>query len=467
MPLDSALYTLLVRPRVAKPGWIDLEVYASDDSSPALQAYALHKDDRDGSFNAYDPFTLNRLGTSAIAPPSLPNAKPNPKHRLTRLFDPDAEVHLWNQPGLGWSWDMDWEETRYVWTREVGNLLSGERGFTLSASRKPDPNFPILQFRPHRKGGSIEILDHNIARIEPPIRDRKGLEVASLLALCYFIEHLFPAAPVTPPTPAAATTPKPAEVAPSADQPSKRKKEEQAAPAPPDPVRDKPAPPTSSSSRPRPPSPRSSPRIDITDLSPKAVEAHYRYCLALLGDPTLPSLEIACRDPVGDDTLKALAERIKRKRLKLSRGSDSLDIRVSPILPQQAEQARGGWFGFLQADSAAATQPAATGISIRLSRAPLAAPTPISSQKKAPADRSTSSSSPSVPRPSSTAPPARKVSPRPPAPPPRPVKVPKPMQSGEAPTKVGASSGSAKPPPSAPQIGGSGWLSMFGQRAKG
>lgn len=95
------------------------------------------QDDRDGSFNAYDPFTLNRLGTSAIAPPSLPNAKPNPKHRLTRLFDPDAEVHLWNQPGLGWSWDMEWEETRYVWTREVGNLLTGERGFTLSAVSQP------------------------------------------------------------------------------------------------------------------------------------------------------------------------------------------------------------------------------------------------------------------------------------------------------------------------------------------
>lgn len=95
------------------------------------------QDDRDGTFNAYDPYTFNRLGTSAIAPPSLPNAKPNPKHRLTRLFGPDAEVHLWNQPGLGWSWDMEWEETRYVWTREVGNLLSGERGFTLSAVSRP------------------------------------------------------------------------------------------------------------------------------------------------------------------------------------------------------------------------------------------------------------------------------------------------------------------------------------------
>ena len=67
-------------------------------------------------------------------------------------------------------------------------------------------------------------------------------------------------------------------------------------------------------------------------------------------DPTLPALELACRDPAGEDTLKALAERIKRKRLKLSRGSDSLDIQVSPVLPQQAEQARGGWFGFFQGE---------------------------------------------------------------------------------------------------------------------
>ncbi|TKA55637.1 hypothetical protein B0A53_02815 [Rhodotorula sp. CCFEE 5036] len=392
MPLDAALFTLLIRPRVAEPGWIDLDVYASCDSIPTLKAYVLHKDDRDGSFNAYDPYTLKRLGTSAIAPPSLPNAKPNPKHRLTRLFDPDVEVHLWNQPGLGWSWDMEWEETRYVWTREVGNLLSGERGFTLSASRKPDPNFPILQYHPQRKGGSIEILDHN--RIEPRIRDRKGLEVASLLALCYFIEHFFPAAPVPPPTPAAATTSKPAEPAASADQPSNRKKEEQAPPAPPATLRNQSAPPTSSS-RPQPSSPRSSPRIDITDLSPKAVEAHYRYCLALLGDPNLPALEFACRDPAGDDTLKALAERIKQKRLKLSRGSDSLDIQVSPILPQQAEQARGGWFGFFQ------------------------------------------------------------------------VGVPKSTSREEVPTNVGTKSGPANPAPSAPQSGGSGWLSIFGQRAKG
>ncbi|KAG0662808.1 hypothetical protein C6P46_003121 [Rhodotorula mucilaginosa] len=466
MPLDAALFTLLIRPRVAEPGWIDLDVYASCDSIPTLKAYVLHKDDRDGSFNAYDPYTLKRLGTSAIAPPSLPNAKPNPKHRLTRLFDPDVEVHLWNQPGLGWSWDMEWEETRYVWTREVGNLLSGERGFTLSASRKPDPNFPILQYHPQRKGGSIEILDHN--RIEPRIRDRKGLEVASLLALCYFIEHFFPAAPVPPPTPAAATTSKPAEPAASADQPSNRKKEEQAPPAPPATLRNQSAPPTSSS-RPQPSSPRSSPRIDITDLSPKAVEAHYRYCLALLGDPNLPALEFACRDPAGDDTLKALAERIKQKRLKLSRGSDSLDIQVSPILPQQAEQARGGWFGFFQAaGSEAATQPAATGISVRLSRVRPTAPNPSSSQNKMPIDRSTSSSSPSVPRQSPmAAPPSRKISPRPPAPPPRPVGVPKSTSREEVPTNVGTKSGPANPAPSAPQSGGSGWLSIFGQRAKG
>ena len=144
-------------------------------------------------------------------------------------------------------------------------------------SRKPDPNFPILQYHPQRKGGSIEILDHNVAASplaaapihfgrnelttcvraayratyprsqrwahcylsrDPPLTfgpTPVGLEVASLLALCYFIEHFFPAAPVPPPTPAAATTSKPAEPAASADQPSNRKKEEQAPPAPPPP----------------------------------------------------------------------------------------------------------------------------------------------------------------------------------------------------------------------------------------
>lgn len=35
--------------------------------------------------------------------------------------------------------------------------------------RKPDPSFPVMQYHPSRKGGTVEILDHNLAvsRREP------------------------------------------------------------------------------------------------------------------------------------------------------------------------------------------------------------------------------------------------------------------------------------------------------------
>jgi len=68
-------------------------------------------------------------------------------------------------------------------------------------SRKPDPNYPVVSFRPGKKGGSIEILDYNFAvsfhvpfamlsacserildglqRVEPAIQDKKGSSLAS------------------------------------------------------------------------------------------------------------------------------------------------------------------------------------------------------------------------------------------------------------------------------------------------
>ncbi|GAA5876168.1 hypothetical protein JCM3774_003517 [Rhodotorula dairenensis] len=461
MPLDAALYTLLVRPRANDPGWIDLNVYSPEENATTVQGYALHKDEQDGKFSIYDPFTLSRLGTSATAPPSLPNAKPNPKHRLARLFDPDVEVHLWNQPGLGWSWDMEWEESRYVWIRDVASLLSSERGYTLSASRKPDPNFPILQYHPHRKGGSIEILDHNIARVEPPIRDRKGLEVASLLALCFFIEHIFPASPVITTTAPAAGPSKVAGQPKSDSQPAKRKQEEMPPPAP---MLNKSAAasPPVSSIRPHAPCPR----IDIVDLSPKALDVHYRYCLALLQDLTLSALELGCPDAAGADALKALADRIKRKRLKLSRGSDSLDIHISTYHPRQAEPMRGGWLGFFQADNAAPAPSDSGGISVRLSRSLAStASNPAKQQLGQPASGPSQAGRQQAS--TAAAPPPRKVSPRPPAPPARPPKGQTPGPKNRS--KPGAAL--ASPPAShasdPAQTSGSGWLSIFGQRAKG
>lgn len=121
------------------------------------------QDHTNGSYNLYDPFTNALLGTSAVAPPSLPNATPNPKHRLIRLFDPDVEVHIWNQTGLSWSWTMDWEETQYVWTREVASLLGSDRAFTLSVvssgetrlrSTRLTPSLPTRTASPTRTSRS-------------------------------------------------------------------------------------------------------------------------------------------------------------------------------------------------------------------------------------------------------------------------------------------------------------------------
>ncbi|BGP56360.1 hypothetical protein JCM8202v2_003978 [Rhodotorula sphaerocarpa] len=160
MPLDASLYSLVVRPRTGFPGWLEFAVTSANGTEPGEPSYAVHR--TNGGHDLYDPLTEVRLGTSAVAPPSLPNAKPNPKHRLTRLFDPDVDVHLWNHGGLSWSWKMEWEEVSYVWTREVASLLSSERSYTLS-DRKPDPSFPVMQYHPSRKGGTVEILDHNLA----------------------------------------------------------------------------------------------------------------------------------------------------------------------------------------------------------------------------------------------------------------------------------------------------------------
>lgn len=33
--------------------------------------------------------------------------------------------------------------------------------------RKPDPSFPVMQYHPSRKGGTVEILDHNLAVSRP------------------------------------------------------------------------------------------------------------------------------------------------------------------------------------------------------------------------------------------------------------------------------------------------------------
>lgn len=222
-------------------------------------------------------------------------------------------------------------------------------------------------------------------------------------------------------------------------------------------------------------------------------------------DPTLPNLELACSDPAGNAALGALAERIKRKRHKLSRGSDALDVLVSPYRSRQAEQVRAGWFGFFQgepfsplpllcrsvvlvtgfghalhrrslhhgpdlsraytADSTASSPTESNGISVRLSRPPPVAALGSSKQQyrqpaSGPSQSGRKQSSPAVP------PPQRKVSLTPPAPP-RPGKSQMVGSSrSQGRTAPFAAQDAPAPDPTHPSNPG-GWLSIFGQRAQG
>lgn len=185
-----------------------------------------------------------------------------------------------------------------------------------------------------------------------------GHEIACLLALCHFVDHLFPSAPesseISPPlsAPAAPAAPSPV--------PTSGRKAEQA-------PRPQPSPARSQSPRPRP-SPTSWPRIEVTDVSPRALDAHCKYCLVLLEvrrsfspvaffrhsssfsrcqDPAVPGLVLGSADPTQEEALTKLAERIQRKRLKASRGSDSLDIERGLPSEVPAASVRSGLWAML------------------------------------------------------------------------------------------------------------------------
>ncbi|BGP01087.1 hypothetical protein NBRC10513v2_004899 [Rhodotorula toruloides] len=306
MPLDSNLFVLLVRPRTGAPGHVDFLVDNSGAGKADEPAYEARKDPSTGTITLVDPYTSAILGSSNIAPPPLPNASPNPKHRLISLDSPPAEVHLRNKAGLSWAWEMEWEEVQYVWTRDIVSLVGGDRGYTLSVSRRPDPNYPVVVFRPEKKGGNIEILDYNLARVEPAIADRKGLEIAALLALSHFIDHLFSLPPSTAASPA--LTPP---IASTSSAPPPSTKPAPPVPSPPAPQRKKSSLRTLATNE-----------VEVTDPSPAALDAYCERCLSLLSDPSLLYLVLfASPSPRSNETVPAvaaLAERVKRRRYKQS-----------------------------------------------------------------------------------------------------------------------------------------------------
>ncbi|GAA5824020.1 hypothetical protein JCM5353_007061 [Sporobolomyces roseus] len=299
MPLDSNLFVLLVRPRASESGWLDFIV----DNSSQEVLYSAHKDSSSSIYTIYDPLTSASYGTLFHPPPSLPNATtPNPKLRTISLEHPKMETTLRNSGGLSWQWEFEWEETKYVWGRDVVGLLGSERGYTLSVSRKPDPNYPVVSFRPGKKGGSIEILDYNFARVEPAIQDKKGLEITFLLSLCFFIDHLF--ASSSPSTPAITPTPNATPVPP----PSFSR------PTPPVPLPPA-SPPTRQATRSRS---LATNEIQVDSDSEEAVDRYCSKCLSLLEDAALMYLLLTPSTPQHAGTVVKLAEKVKRKRYKAS-----------------------------------------------------------------------------------------------------------------------------------------------------
>ncbi|BGP17520.1 hypothetical protein JCM10213_008253 [Rhodosporidiobolus nylandii] len=302
MPLDSNLFILLVRPRQGHPGWIDFVVDRSSAGGDDELAYSAHKDPRTSLISLFDPLSSSLLGTHALAPPSVPNAAPTAKSRLVRLEEPLVEVPLRAKTGLSWCWEMEWEGTRYAWERDVVNPFGSERGFTLVAVRKPDPDYPVSSFHPKKKGGSVEMYDYNLQRVEPPIKDKKGLEIATLLALSFFIEHLFglPESSTSSSPAAGAASPAPAAPLPPV------------LPLPPKPI--------------KPPADRRQSslkglevnEVEVRDSSQSAQDALCEKCLALFTDPTLLYLVLFTTSAVCVPAVAALAERVKRKRYKAS-----------------------------------------------------------------------------------------------------------------------------------------------------
>ncbi|GJN90145.1 hypothetical protein Rhopal_003144-T1 [Rhodotorula paludigena] len=181
MPLDASLYVLHVRPREGVPGCVDFLEDNTATGTPGEPIYTAYKDPAADVITLADSLSDATLGTHTIAPPPVPNASSNPKHRLVALESPRLDVSLRNPGSFSWTWEMEWEETKFVWSREAHSLIGAERGYTLSVSRRPDPNFPVVVYAPRKKGGgSIQVFDYNLDPPRAPPSQRKKSSLASL-----------------------------------------------------------------------------------------------------------------------------------------------------------------------------------------------------------------------------------------------------------------------------------------------
>lgn len=163
----------------------------------------------------YDTLLLDGLLDQPLASVSAPSS--SQKSRLIKLHNPETSIELRKQSmTFSQEWRFEWERTTYMWKREnsFGPGGPGKNEYSCWAVRAPDPNIWISIYKPTTGGlkakgplqdstgsaagagtGAVEafmqIMDHNISRIDPTVRDRKGLELVMLMSLSAILDQDF------------------------------------------------------------------------------------------------------------------------------------------------------------------------------------------------------------------------------------------------------------------------------------
>ncbi|KDN53453.1 hypothetical protein K437DRAFT_265816 [Tilletiaria anomala UBC 951] len=212
MALDPQLYTLHFARRLRQQDTVDIVEASSKDTS-----HPLYIRQRARRSPIYDTILLDGLLDQPLA--SVSSASSSNRTKLIKLHYPESSTQLQKQ-GLTFAqeWRFQWEGSTYAWKREssFGGGGPGKNEYSCWAIRTPDPNIWISIYKPiiggvRRKGGAIpngvdngskqrqeplsaveafmQVLDHNIARIDPAVQDRKGLEIAMLMALCSILDQ--------------------------------------------------------------------------------------------------------------------------------------------------------------------------------------------------------------------------------------------------------------------------------------
>ena len=102
-------------------------------------------------------------------------------------------------------WRFEWQNSTFAWKREssLGTSGPGKNEYSCWAIRSPDPNIWLSIYKPITGGtkrpdeslGLIEaflqIMDHNISRVDPRIDDRKGFELVMIMTLSSILDQDF------------------------------------------------------------------------------------------------------------------------------------------------------------------------------------------------------------------------------------------------------------------------------------